>query len=192
MSDTPERAAMSPDDAMDIYVPGAWRCLQCGFQLTQATIFMASGQIGSSRDQVMRMTGECCPNDGTEMARVTWRERAVENQQWGESLMEEIIAVTGADSLPAAIARVRDLLAAPPSPWQPIETAPKDTDIVGWFPVAGGCLYRTHWCSDIYAKKPRPLWDVHGWIWGRAQLRACQPTHWMPMPLPPVSQEPKS
>lgn len=179
MSDTPERNAMSPDDAMDIYVPGAWRCLMCGFQLTQATIFMARGQIGSSRDQVMRMTGECCPNDGTEMARVTWRERAVENQQWGESLMEEIIAATGTDSLPAAMAKAKALLAVPPSPWQPIATAPKDEDVLT-FGRAGMVVARLKdGCWEIYN---------YGYMYGEVPKA---PTHWMPLPLPPVSQEPE-
>ena len=97
---------MTPDDAMDIYVPGAWRCMQCGFVLSQATLFVQSGEIGCTRDQVMRLDGELCPNDGTPMARVTWRDRAIENQKWGESLMEEIIAAVNAEHLPGALAAV--------------------------------------------------------------------------------------
>jgi hypothetical protein len=97
----------SPDDVMDVYVPGRWRCLKCEFQLSSATLFMASGEIGCTRDQVMKMEGECCPNDGTPMVRVTWREEADHNRQWGIDLMEEIIAVTYAASLPEALESAR-------------------------------------------------------------------------------------
>lgn len=99
----------APDDVMDIYVPGAWKCLTCGFALSQATLFMDSGEIGCSREQVMKMTGEVCPNDGSPMARVTWRDRAIENQTWGESLMNEIIEAVGADHLPGALERIKQL-----------------------------------------------------------------------------------
>lgn len=73
--------------------------------------------------------------------------------------------------------------------WQPIETAPRDVPVLGWFPLTGerAKTYVMHWNDDSYAKNPRPLWDVHGWIWPRSALRACQPTHWMPLPSAPES-----
>jgi hypothetical protein len=98
---------MAPDDVMDVYVPGAWKCLRCGFALSQATLFVGSGEVGCSRDQVMKMAGELCPNDGEPMSRVTWRDRAVENQQWGESLMEDVIGAVGAEHLPGALAAIK-------------------------------------------------------------------------------------
>jgi hypothetical protein len=98
---------MSPDDVMDVYVPGRWRCPKCDFQLSSATLFMGSGEIGYTGDQVMDMIGECCPNDGTPMGRVTWREEADANRKWGTDLMEEIIGLTGASSLLAAIEAIR-------------------------------------------------------------------------------------
>lgn len=104
---TNKKHAQAPDDVMDVYVPGAWKCPRCKFQLSQATIFMGSGEIGCTRDQVMKMTGELCPNDGELMVRVTWRERAEENRQWGESLMEEIIGAVYAEHLPGAMAAVK-------------------------------------------------------------------------------------
>ena len=97
----------NPDDVMDVYVPGAWRCLTCGFSLCQATIFMSSGEIGCTREQVMNLTGESCPNDGAPMARVTWRDRAEENRKWGESLMEDVIGAVHAEHLPGALAVIR-------------------------------------------------------------------------------------
>ncbi len=105
----------SLDDALDVYVPGAWHCLQCGFALQKATIFVQSGTIGSSRDDVLKMTGELCPNDGTTMARETWHDRAVANLKWGSDLMNEIINIAGAQSLPEALERLRAAVPPPAS-----------------------------------------------------------------------------
>lgn len=102
----------SPDDVMDVYVPGNWSCPKCGYVLSSQTLFMATGEIGCTRDQVMAMTGEACPNDGEPMRRVTWRERADDNRKWGESLMETIIAATGAEHLPGALAAVKERFAS--------------------------------------------------------------------------------
>ena len=71
-------------------------------------MFMQSGTIGVSRDDVMRMAGECCPNDGEPMRRETWHERAESNYKWGVDLMEQIIGIAKADSLPQAIERLRE------------------------------------------------------------------------------------
>ena len=97
---TPPR---SVDEALDIYAPGAWKCPKCDFHLQKHTIFMQSGTIGSSRDDVMNVTGEVCPNDGEPMIRETWRERADANYKWGVDLMEQIIKIAGADTLPHAL-----------------------------------------------------------------------------------------
>ncbi len=97
----------SPDDVMDMYVPGDWTCPKCNFSLSKQTIFVNSGEVGCSRDDVMRMEGEFCPNDGEPMRRTTWRERAEDNRKWGMSLMEEIIAATGAEHLPGALAAIK-------------------------------------------------------------------------------------
>jgi hypothetical protein len=100
-------AAKSPDDVMDVYVPGNWTCPKCGFVLSSQTLFMGSGEIGCTRDQVMAMSGELCPNDGEPMHRTTWHERAEDNRKWGESLMEDIIAATHAEHLPGALETAR-------------------------------------------------------------------------------------
>jgi hypothetical protein len=66
------------------------------------------------------------------------------------------------------------------SEWQPIETAPRDTDVLLalWaYGIPGGERYYQvaqstdgeHWTTEC-----APIW---------------KPTHWMPLPLPPV-QEP--
>lgn len=104
---TPPAESLNHEDAAEVYVPGAWRCLQCRFVLQTATLFVQSGTVGNTLDEVTRMSGETCPNDGAPMVRVTWRERANENFDWGAKLMEDILSATGADNLPAALERAR-------------------------------------------------------------------------------------
>ena len=94
-------------------------------------------------------------------------------------------------------------LAAPPTAqakgWRPIETAPKDgrTLLLGYFNSAGKWrTTRGEWLSqdriDEYAEDPDCMslgWhettveDDDGKCW------PIDPTHWMPVPLPPTSAE---
>lgn len=78
--------------------------------------------------------------------------------------------------------------------WQPIETAPKDGScFLLWRPYPGRASLLQfsvgRWCSDKYAKKPRPYWSsqdeaIHGKRWAIDY----QPTHWMPLLPPPGSE----
>ena len=104
------------EDAADIYVPGAWRCLLCGFALQTATLFTRDGAVGHTLADVTHMSGESCPNDGTSMVRVTWQERANEHFAWGSQLMQEVLDATGAASLPAALAALKAPASPPPTP----------------------------------------------------------------------------
>ena len=71
--------------------------------------------------------------------------------------------------------------------WRPIDTAPKDADILIHCPVIG-CV-RGRWRDDAYAAKPRPYWaNDREHLFGVVQTRADQPTHWMPLPDPPNPQ----
>ena len=70
--------------------------------------------------------------------------------------------------------------------WQPIETAPKDGTRI--------LLLTEHdvlcgsWNGDEYAKNPRPYWDNDkSRIMGALHTRKFQPTHWMPLPEPPIN-----
>ena len=70
--------------------------------------------------------------------------------------------------------------------WLPIETAPKDgTCVLLW--VRGYCEVG-QWDNDKYAKRPKPFWNADG-PWGRIGMRAIPPTHWMPIPDPPMGVE---
>ena len=68
--------------------------------------------------------------------------------------------------------------------WLPIESAPKDEAVLIYCPLRGVRVGR--WCSDQYAKKPRPYWTHDGeYVFGKAATRADQPAHWQPLPHAP-------
>ena len=81
------------------------------------------------------------------------------------------------------------------SEWQPIETAPKDGEhILVSFGTMG--IWQVSWCAPAWAEHD----DKDSWIWcvddnkhGPYALRGYNdegpraPTHWMPLPAPPVA-----
>ena len=70
------------------------------------------------------------------------------------------------------------------SEWQPIETAPKDgTKILMYYPQ-----------PNIGTRKAMAIsigaWHLKGAAWhreGGKKIRYTLPTHWMPLPSPPVN-----
>lgn len=76
--------------------------------------------------------------------------------------------------------------------WQPIETAPKNGEIVLLYrPTAErtwGKVTLGMWESDSYSKNPRPYWQIWLKIGCVSESRAWEPTHWMPLPEPPIAQ----
>ncbi len=76
--------------------------------------------------------------------------------------------------------------------WLPIETAPRGPRELGrdgpsillWSPLGGGFAHVGQWDADLSAVRPRPFF-VLDLPWSRAEQRANQPTHWMPLPEPP-------
>lgn len=84
------------------FVPGSFRCAKCGFRLIQSNLNAQDGTI-TARDA----PGDRCPNDGSPMWRVTYREelaeaytewekqvdRAVEAEKVNETLADEITAL---------------------------------------------------------------------------------------------------
>lgn len=60
----------------DLYVPGEFCCAKCGFALSQFALSASTGAI-SDRDD----PGEKCPNDGSPLWRVTWKQRAQEHYE---------------------------------------------------------------------------------------------------------------
>lgn len=68
-----------------IYAPGEWKCEQCGFSLIKKALYVQTGQIGMDREEDL----EGCPNDGSWMRRVTWKEIAINLGKRLESLVLE-------------------------------------------------------------------------------------------------------
>lgn len=67
------------------------------------------------------------------------------------------------------------------SEWQPIDTAPKDPDVLLFCPLAG--IVRGRWSAERYATRPRPYWTHdRERLFGTRYVRRDQPTHWMPLP----------
>ena len=74
--------------------------------------------------------------------------------------------------------------------WQPIETAPKD----GTFMILSGYKYNNEWraaIADVFVMNAR--WVAYGRWCGRYEEwtgsrvdELYPPTHWMPLPPPPV------
>jgi hypothetical protein len=70
--------------------------------------------------------------------------------------------------------------------WQPIATAPKDGSMVLLYP--SGCWTEDEDCGEV------GFWDTDFNEWGRAGDVAEDydgPTHWMPLPAPPSTEEPQ-
>ena len=69
--------------------------------------------------------------------------------------------------------------------WLPIETAPKDgTNILVHWPEMFHCSFTAHWNTGKWSDAPI------GWKWSGWSNNAFQvgPTHWQPLPKPPISQ----
>jgi len=70
-----------------------------------------------------------------------------------------------------------------PSAWQPIETAPRDgTEIDIYIPELEQRYPDAYWCSIENCW----CWDLQGLEGKRINFTATPPTHWMPLPKPPV------
>lgn len=57
------------DPNLENCVPGRWRCPKCDFQLSSMNLNMAEGTVTSRNEP-----GERCPNDGSPMWRVSYRQ----------------------------------------------------------------------------------------------------------------------
>ena len=69
----------------------------------------------------------------------------------------------------------------------PIETAPKDREILAWWPIYEGEWAITLWDEDNFSKKPRPHWGSYRLAgWGKQAQRDHQPTHWREKLLAPA------
>lgn len=75
--------------------------------------------------------------------------------------------------------------------WLPIETAPKDgtpIQVARWMDIFGGTWVRgwARWESAFFHDKDIGGWIAHGYFEPPGELGLAHPTHWMPLPDPPV------
>ena len=107
-----------------------------------------------------------------------------------ENLPVKLIGKADSTRIAAELTEAADALEA--GPWMPIETAPKETEVLVWFgPVVGvkSATYTELFGDDVW------FWCVtDGKFDPHPVRRYCDPypTHWMPLPTPPsakVAQE---
>ena len=111
-----ESRERAPDGVPDLYelafMPGQFRCPKCGFQWSIQTMCVATGRIGTTEEN--RQTPDC-PNDGTRMVNVTYREQL---EAYAKRLKEELDASDRAahetERLRAALAELRGLFSGDP------------------------------------------------------------------------------
>lgn len=96
-----------PEEVPDLYrlayMPGQFRCPKCSFQWSIQTINVVRGEIGTT--EANRQTPDC-PNDGTRMVCVTYREQL---EAYADRLKEEF------DNIDLLKARIAELEEAAPS-----------------------------------------------------------------------------
>ncbi len=81
-------AAMEGEGVEDAYIPGYLMCTKCAFGGLFSILYTQSGNVGP-QDVTER---EVCPNDGSDLRRVTWRERANDYAKMCESQGDTIKA----------------------------------------------------------------------------------------------------
>ncbi|WP_281700978.1 DUF551 domain-containing protein [Acetobacter malorum] len=81
------------------------------------------------------------------------------------------------------------IAAADAAAWRPIETAPRDKEIILFYPKVLGSdagIYKGRWDCDQYRKIPKPYWGGgYADLWGIIHAKKNPPTHWQPLPNPP-------
>lgn len=72
--------------------------------------------------------------------------------------------------------------------WLPIETAPKDRDVLLY--LGSGQCSVGKFDHDGFARRPRPYWSTErGWLFGKLWQRENQPTHWAELTRPETGVE---
>jgi len=114
-----------------------------------------------------------------------WKARAELAEKTVEETARELGCENDNEEILLAIAALKPT-------WQPIETAPRDgSRMLLFFPPPNEYFKTTvevgRWNDDQYAKRPRPYFtgDMER-TFGVSRYRDYQPTHWMPLPAPPV------
>jgi hypothetical protein len=160
------KAIQERDEARaEIYAPGEFRCPKCGFFICQFKIRASDGAVGG-RDE----PGEHCPNDGSPLWRVTWKQRA---QAYYDRAVEEM------DGRIAAEAEVSRLKAGAVTDWQLIESVPKDgRSIAVWLPATA--TEQPHAFAPVSICEDGTWWDDST----GDQIEPLAATYWAPIHAP--------
>lgn len=85
--------------------------------------------------------------------------------------------------------------------WQPIETCPKHVDVLFYREDAGVFFGQYTYCADWVSEDETAehgyteecLWQEDAWAFHHNGAHRCdtdlKPTHWMPLPNPPIESE---
>ena len=68
------------------YAPGEWFCPKCSFRLHKRVLSASTGDVGIDAST----EPDLCPNDGTPMERLTWRQDAGEANKIAMNLFKEL------------------------------------------------------------------------------------------------------
>lgn len=72
------------------------------------------------------------------------------------------------------------------SEWQPIETAPTDTELLLFAKVH---MALDNYTADFLSVGMLETWYTHEWVDHDGEPLSFIPTHWMPLPKPPKLEE---
>ena len=74
--------------------------------------------------------------------------------------------------------------------WQPIETAPRDGTVFMAYRRDAGIL-NIHYVSPADLNVGSDDYECRWWTTDGQDLTSDMPTHWMPLPLPPITTTPQ-
>ena len=103
-----------------------------------------------------------------------WRDAAIECEHWAPF---EILSVCA----PLIFAAGREAEHDAAKQWLPIDTAPKDDETI--LGAKGKIPFAMSWASEDAC-----WYNFYGW-YEQCLKRQVEPTHWMPLPAPPIEKE---
>lgn len=103
VADVAAFGARCAEEAVEDGPPGRWICQTCGFQVTKAFLRAHDGAVGIDA----RPVEDVCPNDGTSLRRITWKEDsedanrvALEQMKRADALEQQLAALSASKGDP--------------------------------------------------------------------------------------------
>lgn len=88
-----------------VFMPASFVCGRCGFQLEKRTISAATGAVGICKGGE---DGDVCPNDGTPLRRIMWKEAYEQCAETQHELMLALIESVKLQSHYAVLLNMHD------------------------------------------------------------------------------------